>query len=324
MRLSDTLTSSADGWTLVETGWDAEHALAVGSNFMVGNGYLGYRGTAPDESAEAYVALVVSDTYDMADGRWRELCTVPNPLVVRASVDGVPVTVADADDVQTSLDLRSGEFRQQISCRAGEARIVVTVRRVASAVDLHLLAQRWEVTSDRTVDVVLETDLDTQVWSLNGNHFADMQVTDGVAVGHTVERGTTVVVAQHVAGPTVATLTPERGVVVETVASVWTSNDHHDPQDQSRAGRSAAAGRGYAAVAEDSAQEWGRIWDRADVMIDGPVVDQAALRFCAYHNRIWTPAHTDHLPVGARGLSCQAYQGAAFWDQEVYNLPVFL
>ena len=208
MRLSDTLTSSADGWTLVETGWDAEHALAVGSNFMVGNGYLGYRGTAPDESAEADVALVVSDTYDMADGRWRELCTVPNPLVVRASVDGVPVTVADAEDVQTSLDLRSGEFRQQMSCRAGEARIAVTVRRVASAVDPHLLAQRWEVTSDRTVDVVLETDLDTQVWSLNGDHFADMQVADGVATGHTVERGTTVVVAQHVVGPTVATVTP--------------------------------------------------------------------------------------------------------------------
>ena len=39
---------------------------------------------------------------------------------------------------------------------------------------------------------------------------------------------------------------------------------------------------------------------------------------------IATPAHTDHLPIGARGLSCQAYQGAAFWDQEVFNLPVFL
>ena len=29
-------------------------------------------------------------------------------------------------------------------------------------------------------------------------------------------------------------------------------------------------------------------------------------------------------PIGARGLSCQAYQGAAFWDQEIYNLPAFL
>jgi hypothetical protein len=34
--------------------------------------------------------------------------------------------------------------------------------------------------------------------------------------------------------------------------------------------------------------------------------------------------HADHLPVGARGLSCQAYQGAAFWDQEVFNLPMWV
>lgn len=61
-----------------------------------------------------------------------------------------------------------------------------------------------------------------------------------------------------------------------------------------------------------------------DVVIEGPVVDQVALRFSLYHNRICTPIHADHLPIGARGLSCQAYQGAAFWDQEVYNLPAFL
>jgi len=30
------------------------------------------------------------------------------------------------------------------------------------------------------------------------------------------------------------------------------------------------------------------------------------------------------LPIGARGLSCQAYQGAAFWDQEIFNLPMHL
>jgi trehalose/maltose hydrolase-like predicted phosphorylase len=66
------------------------------------------------------------------------------------------------------------------------------------------------------------------------------------------------------------------------------------------------------------------MWDAMDVQIGGSAVDQVALRFSAYHNRICAPAHTDHLPIGARGLSCQAYQGAAFWDQEIYNLPAFL
>jgi kojibiose phosphorylase len=34
--------------------------------------------------------------------------------------------------------------------------------------------------------------------------------------------------------------------------------------------------------------------------------------------------HASHLPLGARGLSTQAYQGAAFWDQEIYNLPMWV
>src|SRR6056297_995659 len=51
---------------------------------------------------------------------------------------------------------------------------------------------------------------------------------------------------------------------------------------------------------------------------------QLALRFNLYHNIIATPAHSERLPIGARGLSCQAYQGAAFWDQEIFNLPMFL
>ena len=322
--LSDTLSCSDDGWLLVESGWDADRSLAVGSNLMVGNGYLGYRGTSSEQRADGYVALVVSDTYDMADGRWRELCTAPNPLLVRATVDGVDLSVAEAQAVETSFDLRSAEMRLSFTQQVGEATVQVRCRRVASMVDLHVLAQRWEVTSDRSVTVSLDTEIDTDVWSLNGDHFADMAVADGVAVGHTTERGTTVVVVQDVTSDVSSTVTPQAPLVVETVAAVWSSNDHTDPEGQARASVRAASAGGYAGVASASAQEWARVWDRMDVQIEGAPVDQASLRFCAYHNRIATPAHTDHLPIGARGLSCQAYQGAAFWDQEVYNLPAFL
>jgi 1,2-alpha-glucosylglycerol phosphorylase len=72
------------------------------------------------------------------------------------------------------------------------------------------------------------------------------------------------------------------------------------------------------------AAAWDRLWERIDVRIDGDPIAQTVLRYNLYHNVIATPMHADHLPVGARGLSCQAYQGAAFWDQEVFNLPMWL
>ena len=61
---------------------------------MVGNGYLGYRGTRPDQGADDFVGCIVSDTYDMADGVWRELCTVPNGLHVALAVGDQRLTFA--------------------------------------------------------------------------------------------------------------------------------------------------------------------------------------------------------------------------------------
>ena len=346
-RLTDDLACTPDGWTLVERGWDADRAVAVGSSFMVGNGYLGYRATSPEQRAGDWVALVVSDTYDMADGRWRELCTAPNPLYVAAELAGAPLTVARAAEVESSLHLATGLLEQRFVQHVGDVRAEVRTARVSSMADLHLLAQRWELHVDRSTEVRVSDGIDADVWSLNGDHFAALEVgPDGdrmVAEGTTVERGTRVVVAARssVTGGEVRAselvadertgyrrrtvqVGPGSPLVVETVAAVVSSNDVQDPRAAAVAVVARAAAEGFDAVAHTSAEAWAEVWERMDVEIEGSPVDQAALRFCAYHNRIATPAHTDHLPVGARGLSCQAYQGAAFWDQEVYNLPAFL
>ena len=101
MDLTESLAVDEDGWRLTESGWDEDRAVAVGSNFLAGNGYLGYRGTSPEQRADHYVALVVADTYDCADGRWRELTTVPNPLYVSARIGDVTLSVDRGSNVET-------------------------------------------------------------------------------------------------------------------------------------------------------------------------------------------------------------------------------
>ena len=348
--LTDTLSVADDGWLLIERGWSADRSVAVGSNFLVGNGYLGYRGTSPEQGAEDFVGLVVSDTYDCADGKWRELCTVPNPLLVRAWIDGSPVSVALASDVTTTLDLRSGFFSLTFSrTMPSGVTVRVTCERLAAADDLHVLAQRWTLTTDGEATVDLVEGIDGAVWSLNGDHFSEVSTDeddgDLRAVAVTGERGTTIAVVRRcevrsgatpiVAPPSTAAgrgrvttrrvrVAPGSPLVVETVAAVVTSNDVPVPAKEAAAVAAAAAATGVSGVRAASAARWAEIWQAMDIEIGGSPVDQVALRFSAYHNRICTPAHTDDLPVGARGLSCQAYQGAAFWDQEVYNLPAFL
>ena len=62
--------------------------------------------------------------------------------------------------VETWLDLRSGEFGARFSHRVDEANVTVTVERFASYDQLHVLAQRWVLSTDREISVdphLLET-----------------------------------------------------------------------------------------------------------------------------------------------------------------------
>ena len=85
-----------------------------------------------------------------------------------------------------------------------------------------------------------------------------------------------------------------------------------------------AIGAGHERLRAEHAAAWDALWDDIDVRIDGDVVACTVLRFNLAHAVMATPMHAAHLPLGARGLSTQAYQGAAFWDQEIYNLPMWV
>jgi len=342
------------GWDVVDTAPTPERDTSVGSCFLAGNGYLGYRGTRPDQRADARVGCTVSDTYDMADGVWRELCTVPNALYVGIALDGESLEFAADRDAHIELTLETGEVTHAWFGRtASGSTALVSMRRFASLAELHALSQQVTVIPDRACDVAVSAGIDDAVWSLNGNHFASVSTAiDGDVLASrcvTGERGIEIAVASIAAvdglPPTPDPVMPptgERGitarrwsgrvepgatVVVSSTMTVASTNDDDVDGDPLvvavEAGRSTSGG-GYRAALADSAARWASFWSTADVRIDGDPAAQAALRFSIYHNRIALPAHSDRLPVGARGLSCQAYQGAAFWDQEMFNLPAVL
>ena len=76
-----------DGWNLKINNFDKEQIVNYGSNLLCGNGYLGYRGTLEEWNKEQYKACIVSDTYDMADEKWRELTNTPDGLFTQIYID---------------------------------------------------------------------------------------------------------------------------------------------------------------------------------------------------------------------------------------------
>lgn len=347
MELRDNLNSETT-WDICETSFDPEQIVTSGSNFMTGNGYLGYRGTFGYSRKDDYVACIVTDTYDMADGKWKELVNAPNPLYLSVEAKGREVRLDRDNPVEYNRGL---EFRQGRYTARGrwEGHPVTSYieQRFASYANLHAIPSRTELTGEPGTAVTIRAGVDGEVWSLNGEHFVSYEpsveegrlyvttvtgqhrITVVSAVSHLVTAGR--LVEDHIRYERKGVYRElqvefdESGrIVIESFAAVYSSNDLGDPGSAARDLMMELESSGYETALREHRAVWERMWEDYDVVVEGDELSQTLLRYNTYHNVIATPAHTDHLPIGARGLSCQAYQGAAFWDQEIFNLPMFL
>jgi kojibiose phosphorylase len=348
MQLQNNLQTKT-GWEIIETTFNADQLSTTGSNFMIGNGYLGYRGTPAEWTAEQFVACIVSDTYDAAVDGWRELCNAPNGLFTALFIDGESLSLfaGQTHAYQRTLDMQHGLYQRTQNWESPYGKhIEVEVEKFASLDNVHLLVMRYAFRPVRAARVELITGIDGKVWELNGEHFKTSQcfVQDELIGVETITREQNiqldVVEGLEILGAPPQTkecvqssdstmrrlvfdLEAGQQVALQKVVAIYTSNDGPTPRKRAVADVQNALKTGHALLKEAHQKCWANIWQTTDVKIAGHLEDQTITRFNLYQNLIATPRHAE-LPIGARGLSCQVYQGAAFWDQELFNLPVFL
>jgi kojibiose phosphorylase len=326
-----------DGWSILKTKYDSSQAINEGTTFMIGNGYLGYRGTFAEDTKENYVGCIVTDTWDKADGKWEELCTVPNAFHTTLLFDDQAFTVDEEDDFERNLDLKNAITARKVKKTLGEVRVELKEEKFASYDNLHILAMRQEIQVDKEVKVSIHTGIDQDVWSINGDHFSNISLLEepykGLKLTTNTYNDEIVVLKKTVISGLkgkdqdgtyqsfVKELKANQTLVVDQFMIVVTSNDTKDPLHKAKELYHKIDS--YENLKEKHQDKWAELWDNLDVEIHGNLVDQVGLRFNLYHAMIATPMHKP-LPIGARGLSCQAYQGAAFWDQEIFNTPMYL
>ena len=85
-----------------------------------------------------------------------------------------------------------------------------------------------------------------------------------------------------------------------------------------------AAGQGYAALFQESADVWAAWWAKQDIRIDSrEVYHQTAVRFALYHLNSMSSKRDARVGIPAKGLSGEGYLGHSFWDTEIFILPFF-
>jgi kojibiose phosphorylase len=330
---------------LTVPGFSAKDPFNSSNITMTGNGYLGYRGTFPDWSADKYAGCTVTDTFDLADGKWKELCNVPNALFFLGELDGQALVI---ESENCSAFSHSLNYRYGVTSGSGRWKsdrgedLEISWERYASYSDLHLIPQKINIKAHSDCSLHFKAGIDSHIWSLNGNHFSlaqyDQYSDKLVFQGKTTEKELPVIVAHRLIGPEGEILSGEDGLfrqisldlkkgeetTIVMYMVVYSGNDVDDPLSAAIQSIDRAVSKGYNTLWDEHKKNWEHKWEQSFIAIEGDDLSQKLLQYNMYHNIISTPAHTDSHPIGARGLSCQAYQGSAFWDQEIYNLPMFL
>ncbi len=107
---------------------------------------------------------------------------------------------------------------------------------------------------------------------------------------------------------------------VEKYVSIFTSIDSDDPIRDSL---NLSFGS-FESESRKHVDSWARLWDKADMKIEGDIWAQKISRLYAYHLLSTASPHNHDIDAGmpARGLHGEGYRGHIFWD-ELYILPFY-
>jgi maltose phosphorylase len=87
---------------------------------------------------------------------------------------------------------------------------------------------------------------------------------------------------------------------------------------------SRAIATGYDAMLQQQADAWASKWEEGDILIEGDVAAQQAIRFNIFQlNQTYTGKDV-RLNIGPKGFTGEKYGGSTYWDTEAYCIPFYL
>jgi maltose phosphorylase len=82
--------------------------------------------------------------------------------------------------------------------------------------------------------------------------------------------------------------------------------------------------KGFDIMLAEQAAAWAKKWEHNDIIIEGDVSAQQAIRFNIFQlNQTYT-GEDDRLNIGPKGFTGEKYGGSTYWDTEAYCVPFYL
>ncbi|TKC08228.1 glycoside hydrolase family 65 protein [Pedobacter polaris] len=82
--------------------------------------------------------------------------------------------------------------------------------------------------------------------------------------------------------------------------------------------------KGFNQMLAEQAKAWAVKWQNGDVIIEGDVAAQQAIRFNIFQLHQTYTGEDARLNIGPKGFTGEKYGGSTYWDTEAYCLPFYL
>ncbi|MEE0928017.1 MAG: glycosyl hydrolase family 65 protein [Acutalibacteraceae bacterium] len=315
-------------WKIEETEFLKDKVEQNGSRFLIANGYMGYRGTLEEFGKEQLVALNMAGLFDRNGDLWRESVNAPNPFYIKTCVGQEELSTLTGKTVEhnQTLDIQYGVHSRKTVFEVNGAKVTLSTCRFLSMKNENLAAIRYTLTADKEVSAEVTTFVDSDVWSINGEHFAPIETRSekGVTLHTfaTTENKIPITVYEYINGAEnenkITLKAGEEFSFVKYCGIYW-----GDRAENTADAFAALCAKDFETHFMEHKTVWESIWSNSDVQIEGDEEAQFALRYSIYHLSSIVPRNTDKCAIPARGLSGQVYKGAAFWDTEMFMMPFF-
>lgn len=334
-------------WKITQKGFRKEDAASLGNRFLIGNGYIGIRGTIEEATKEQLPAINLAGIYDRSSG-WREPLNLPNACFSYLRIDGktMELNEENIEAHHMELDYRHGIFRRSTVFRTVRGKVSLQTERFADMNTKNCIGMRFTIQANFHADVELVTGIDCDVWELNGPHMTNLHMTSRgdilCADFETFEEKIPVAVAESVFSTypiekkietkddhklvhrLFLITKPDETCVIEKRIFISTGREEENPVEKVFQELNRVQVGDYEKVLTAHKEFWEELWKHSEVQITGDEKAMQALNYSLYHLHSIAPRHTGSLSIPARGLSGQTYKGAVFWDTEMFMLDFFL
>jgi alpha,alpha-trehalose phosphorylase len=286
---------------------------------------------------------------------------VTNGKIIRLLVDDEPFDVryGELQDHERILDLRAGVLRRNVRWTSPTGRTIkVSSVRMVSFTQRAIAALSYEVEPvDAPVRVVVQSELianeelpeaskdpragvaptaplvgeehqavDTKALLIHHTQASGLRI--GAAMDHYIEGPAEMVIESESISDTArvsatATLKPgEKLRIIKFIAYGWSSTRSRPAiHDQVLAALSTARLTGWEGLLAEQRAYLDDFWANADVELEGDPEIQQAVRFALFHV-LQAGSRGERRPIPAKGLTGPGYDGHAFWDTEIFVLPM--